>query len=157
GGLPALWGAGRPVGRLRVQNSHSYPDLARGGSGPLNPCSSANSRQRGRAVPGGAEQVGRGLLDAGAGWRAGGEGDMTEEEGLAGQYPQRMIPVLQGRTSPRKLRLLACACCRRVWHLMKNRESRRAVDVAERFADGKVTDSERAEARRRTHGVFRVG
>jgi hypothetical protein len=40
---------------------------------------------------------------------------------------------------------------------MKNRDSRKAVEVAERFADSQAADAVRAEARRRTKGVLRVG
>jgi hypothetical protein len=54
--------------------------------------------------------------------------------------PYDMVPALLDREprSERKLRLLACAYARRVWHRMADEASRRAVQVAEQFADGRT-------------------
>jgi hypothetical protein len=49
-----------------------------------------------------------------------------------------MLEFLRDKASERKLRLFACACCRKVWHLLKNESSQRAVEEAERFAEGLV-------------------
>ena len=60
---------------------------------------------------------------------------MTEPEWLNCTEPLRMLNFLRGKASDRSLRLFACACCRRVWHLLTEGLSRRAIDVAERYAD----------------------
>jgi hypothetical protein len=52
--------------------------------------------------------------------------------------PRVMLQFPQGRggASDRKMRLFACACVRRAWHLLPGQEGRKAVEVAEAFADG---------------------
>jgi hypothetical protein len=80
------------------------------------------------------------------GARGGGRG-MTEAEWLDCLDPEPMLAFVQGKASNRKLRLFACAGCRWVWHLLNYGRSRRAVEVAERYADGKATRNELAAAR----------
>jgi hypothetical protein len=67
---------------------------------------------------------------------------MTEAEWLACADPKVMLEFLRGKVSDRKLRLFAVACCHHVWHLMPDDRCRFAVEVAERFADGIVTEQE---------------
>src|SRR5207244_2666158 len=64
---------------------------------------------------------------------------MTEANWLTSTDPQPMLAFLKGRASDRKLRLFACACCRRIWPHLTERRSRWIVQISERFADSRVT------------------
>ena len=60
---------------------------------------------------------------------------MTEQEWLTCADPRPMLEFLRGKASDRKLRLFACACCRRVSHLFASQRSRATLELAERYAD----------------------
>jgi hypothetical protein len=92
---------------------------------------------------------------------------MTEAEWLACADPGRMLNWLTHEThrgehsvviaprdvplvSGRKLRLFACACCRQLGGRLTDERSRRAVEVAERYADGLASA---AELRRANHAA----
>jgi hypothetical protein len=71
---------------------------------------------------------------------------MTEAKWNACTEPRQMLQALRRKASDRKLRLFACACCRRSFHRMSDKRSRQAVEVAERFADGLAGPLELAAA-----------
>jgi hypothetical protein len=79
---------------------------------------------------------------------------MTEHDWLTCTNPQSMLDFLRtiGTASERKLRLFAVTCCRRIWPLLVDERSRRAVEIAERHSDGDVDKEQlwvaQAEARR---------
>jgi hypothetical protein len=68
---------------------------------------------------------------------------MTEEEWRACKEPEKMLRALGGKVKARKRRLFAVGCCRLIWPLM-GKNTRRAVEVAERFADRQATAKELA-------------
>jgi hypothetical protein len=57
------------------------------------------------------------------------------------RFPRQMLEYVQSRTSDRKMRLFACACCRRFWAALPDRRSRHFIETVERYADGLETDS----------------
>jgi hypothetical protein len=67
---------------------------------------------------------------------------VTEAQWLACTDPMPMLEFLCGKASDRKLRLFACAVARELWDKLDNAESRRAIEAAEKFADGLVTANE---------------
>ncbi len=72
---------------------------------------------------------------------------MTEAEWIRCTDPVPMLDFLGGgRASPRKLRLFAAACSRRVWGLL-DEWGRAAVEVAEAHADGLAGAEEMRAAR----------
>jgi hypothetical protein len=61
---------------------------------------------------------------------------MTEAEWTASDNLARLWEFLHPRISERKKRLFIVAICRRVWPLLEDERSIRAIDVGERYADG---------------------
>jgi hypothetical protein len=72
---------------------------------------------------------------------------MTEAEWLASSDMLNLIPFLRDRGSERKYRLTVCACARRVWGDVGGAPHQRAIELAERFADGNAGPEEMAVAR----------
>jgi hypothetical protein len=71
---------------------------------------------------------------------------MTEAEWLACADPKKMLDCLRGKASERKLRLFACACCRRIWHLWEDEPCRKVIEILEDFVDGKANEEALAAA-----------
>jgi hypothetical protein len=69
---------------------------------------------------------------------------MTESDWLAATEPTPLLEFLRhsGMLTERKAQLFAAACCRGIWHLLADPRSRRAVEVAEQFAEGRVGNEE---------------
>ena len=61
---------------------------------------------------------------------------MTEAEWVICSDPVMMLEHVRGRRAyDRKVRLFACACCRLSGEWLTDERSRRAVKLADRFAD----------------------
>ena len=72
---------------------------------------------------------------------------MTEAEWIACGDPEKMLEVLRGKVSGRKLRLAAVGCCWQVASLLPcDERCRRALEVAEGYADRCVSRQELAAA-----------
>jgi hypothetical protein len=67
---------------------------------------------------------------------------MKEHEWRSCTDPTQMVAYLATRVGDRKLRLFACHCCRRIWHLIEDERSKKAVEISERYADRSISDSE---------------
>ncbi len=74
-------------------------------------------------------------------------GLITEADWRACQDPTSLLHFLQDKGSNRPWRLFALACCRRIDHWIQDERSRRAIEVAARFADGDATEGALEEAR----------
>ena len=70
---------------------------------------------------------------------------MTEAEWHNSDNIATMLPFARARTTDRKLRLFAVACCKNVWSFLP-KYSRTAVGVAELYADGFATIAQLKEA-----------
>ena len=73
---------------------------------------------------------------------------MTEGEFKTCTHPEMMLVFLQasGTASDRKLRLFSVACVRRLWHLADIADQE-VVELAERFADGSISQRKLNTAR----------
>src|SRR5262245_50921706 len=75
---------------------------------------------------------------------------VTSSEWQQCSDPRRMLKLLRGKVSNRKLRLFAVACCRQHDEFMFKpgcRPKRSSVEIAELFADGDVSETELQIAR----------
>jgi hypothetical protein len=79
---------------------------------------------------------------------------MTEAEWLACEDVAAMLKLIEGKASERKLRLFACACCRRVAHHLSNPAYQQFVEVGEQYADGGVSFEECQAAHRIAYEAY---
>src|SRR5262245_35108443 len=81
---------------------------------------------------------------------------MTESEWLDCSDSRAMIVQVQSRVSERKLRLIFCACVRRVWDLLTDPRSRAAVEASEAFAEGILALTDLVERRQAAYQAWLV-
>ncbi len=81
---------------------------------------------------------------------------MTEDEWRTCTSPEAILNFLTDKASPRKLRLYAIGCCRRIWQYLNDDRCRYAVEVAQRFVDGRATEADLFAAGQGVASVARV-
>lgn len=67
---------------------------------------------------------------------------MNEWQWLLCDAPGPMLGFLRDKASDRKLRLFACACCRRIWHLLPDKANQDLVAAVEDCPDGTFDESD---------------
>jgi hypothetical protein len=65
-----------------------------------------------------------------------------------------MLLALRGVATDQALRGFCAACCRRIWGLLPDERSRRAVELAERFVAGAASELELAAALQGAEGAW---
>jgi hypothetical protein len=85
---------------------------------------------------------------------------MTESEWQSCRETEAMLDFVLSSSPPRgwerKVRLFSCACVRRVWHLLVDERTRKAIEALERYVDGGATEQERRSALGDTREVWRL-
>src|SRR5258708_2351247 len=71
---------------------------------------------------------------------------MTEVEWFNCTDPAKVVAKVSNSFSARQHRLIACGWLRLHWDAIEDERSRRAVEVAEAYSDGKATDEARQMA-----------
>src|SRR5689334_19171908 len=79
---------------------------------------------------------------------------MTEAEWLKCTDPKAMLEFRRGRISDRKLRLFKSACCRRIWHLLTEVRSRKAVEAVEALSDEEISTESFETAKQYCNAAF---
>jgi hypothetical protein len=79
---------------------------------------------------------------------------MTEAEWLTKTDPKPMFELLGTKVSDRKLRLFGIACCRLSWDSFSDRQLRKAVELAEEYADGRLDESCRTAIERSMLDIY---
>src|SRR5262245_44046741 len=78
---------------------------------------------------------------------------MTEADWLACENPMLLFELVRTRDRKRKHQPYGCACCRRSLGRPLDDLARRAVEIAERHADGYAPRSELLRAERSSHSA----
>jgi hypothetical protein len=81
---------------------------------------------------------------------------MTEAEWRTCTSPEAILNFLTSKASPRKLRLYAIGCCRRIWRELADDRCLYAVEVAQRFVDGRASEADLFAAGQMVVSVARI-